>query len=327
MVKAILLAVGLAVIGIFPFFGLPGTLILFLAKPIANLVYGPLAFEASLRALGPFLFGGGLVLSVVWPFSIPLAYFAGQKYFPNVPVASLKKISFIVGSAFLSAVVLGHLLCFVFFDFKRLTDKELVFESIYADRVDILASAVESFGDLKHLEPDPLFVAISENATGPSLYLIGHRDRPTFFSSPSRRLGEGTEEVHTPLHMAVDRANLKIMEALLKRKADPNSRNDSGQTPVFLLTIIEGRKGEELALLKRYGSDLLTRDNDGNTLLHALVEKNGKAESLPDYIKLLIDAGVDPGQKNKHGETGLDIARKNGDSEAVALLKLYAKSE
>ncbi|XP_010267531.1 PREDICTED: acyl-CoA-binding domain-containing protein 1 [Nelumbo nucifera] len=73
------------------------------------------------------------------------------------------------------------------------------------------------------------------------------------------RDGEG----RTPLHWAVDRGHLNIVELLVSRNADVNAKDNEGQTPLHYATVCE-REGIAKFLVKQ-NADVNVKDNEGNS--------------------------------------------------------------
>lgn len=92
---------------------------------------------------------------------------------------------------------------------------------------------------------------------------------------------------------------------------DVHVRDERGRTP--LMRIVEnGAENEHPERLGRVnvllamGSDIDTKDNEGNTALaYAVTETPGNA----DLVTLLIAHGADPFSKNNEGKTVLELAR------------------
>ncbi|XP_020571580.1 acyl-CoA-binding domain-containing protein 1-like [Phalaenopsis equestris] len=70
-------------------------------------------------------------------------------------------------------------------------------------------------------------------------------------------------EGRTPLHWAVDRGHLKIVEILLSKSADVNAKDNEGQTSLHYAVICEREDFAEL--LVKNGADTEIKDNDGNS--------------------------------------------------------------
>lgn len=81
MLKVILISIAIAALGFLPLMGLPGALVFILCEPLVYLIYGPGEFDAFQRALGPSMWALAILLSLLWPISIPVSYWISQKAF------------------------------------------------------------------------------------------------------------------------------------------------------------------------------------------------------------------------------------------------------
>lgn len=111
---------------------------------------------------------------------------------------------------------------------------------------------------------------------------------------------------HTALHIAAKVADTeRTVEVLLKKGADPNSRDSSGRTPLHIAVV--GIKPEAITkLLVEHGADVNVRDTDGKTpLLVLLIAICLQAQHQPQLlnddhasqermIMMLLSAGADP---------------------------------
>jgi len=79
--KVILISIAIAALGFLPLMGIPGALVFTLCEPLVYLAYGPGEFDAFQNALGPSMWGLAIMVSLVWPISIPIAYWFSQKAF------------------------------------------------------------------------------------------------------------------------------------------------------------------------------------------------------------------------------------------------------
>jgi ankyrin repeat protein len=96
----------------------------------------------------------------------------------------------------------------------------------------------------------------------------------------------------------------KVVELLLKHKADPNLPDDDGTTPLHEAA----RLGDiETAIrLLEFNAKIDAQDKNGRTPLHkAAISGHG------DTVDFLLDAGADPTVQDKDGRTARDVADAN----------------
>lgn len=149
---------------------------------------------------------------------------------------------------------------------------------------------------------------------------------------------------NTLLHVAARNGNVRLIEFLLRNRANPLVKNRVGDTPLMLATYTG--KLDAVRLLVAGGSQL---NHSGWTPLHYavfanqpevaayLIEKgadlNVRApnQQTPlmiaarnanlDIAKLLLQAGADVTLIEQHGETAAGLARKAGNSVIAALIE------
>jgi ankyrin repeat protein len=159
----------------------------------------------------------------------------------------------------------------------------------------------------------------------------------------------------TPLHFAVSKGHLEVTRMLLELKADVNSFNGEGLTP--LQRALEGpREGypDFMRLLLDHGANVNVHDNRRSTLLHfaaseghlevarMLLERKANVNALDDegstplhqashssqsgdaditqLVRLLLDNGADPHACDNNGNTPLHFAASEGHLEVVRTL-------
>lgn len=143
----------------------------------------------------------------------------------------------------------------------------------------------------------------------------------------------------SPLHYACLSANVKCVEALIKRGADLNKMasvrtsqqklRNPGITPPLVDLIGVWNKSNNTAcrsilkMLVKAGVDLDQTSSSGDTALRKLVEPTQRLTGglyLP-ALKALLNAGADPKKADSHGNTPLHIVvQKNRHFKAVQLL-------
>ena len=124
------------------------------------------------------------------------------------------------------------------------------------------------------------------------------------------------DDLRTPLHLAAHCGELSVARVLVDHKADVDSQDNEGMTPLYLLLGDTGHHDNnsilDLAqsLLERC-ADTNIRTTDGWTLLHAAAYF-GRLE----IAQLLLVQGADMNAENKLGDTALHlVSRGKYDSE------------
>ena len=123
---------------------------------------------------------------------------------------------------------------------------------------------------------------------------------------------------YTALHFAAHNGDAKMVEFLLKHKADPNARDEQGLTP-----IIQSFKSlEVIKLLLAYGADINAHGYD-NTLYSQAIENPRDVGA--GVIEFILTNGVDV---NVSGEEGIfQAVLFNNDTNLVKMLvPLYINS-
>ena len=109
------------------------------------------------------------------------------------------------------------------------------------------------------------------------------------------RINEFNKEKKTPLHYAVLRDNMELIELLLDSGANPNAEDAIGTKPLNLyfklnwISNIHTRVIKKLLNCKR-SININSKDNDGNTLMHLLCQRKNQHARTKTY-KLLIGKG------------------------------------
>ncbi len=123
-----------------------------------------------------------------------------------------------------------------------------------------------------------------------------------------------------------------VLKALLEQgRANPNIKNDNGDTPLIILIRTKAPvpdRLDQVSILLRNGADANTRNNTGRTvLIEAILRTDNSRYGLPwvtKLIDLLLGHGADPNLRHANGDTPLIVAAKHGDDigkEMEALLR------
>lgn len=118
---------------------------------------------------------------------------------------------------------------------------------------------------------------------------------------------------------AVSNDMLGIAIDMLDKGANPNAISVQEQVPVLFLAQARkysGERSEMLELLLNRGADPQARDNQGNTLMHlgAMVGADGA-------VVQMLEAGVDPKTTNHAGHTPLESIRDRSTHQAAGRLE------
>lgn len=150
-------------------------------------------------------------------------------------------------------------------------------------------------------------------------YLIDHG---ADINMPSRTTGAEIDiPGTTALQYAIFGGNVDIVELLLKEKADVESRNAAGYTPLGYTLFMPFASDREKTtdLLINAGANINDRDNLGNTVLEEAVRKPDVA--MCDYFVKKYGYSINYKIKNYEGYTAYDIARSTGNIVIMSLLE------
>lgn len=147
---------------------------------------------------------------------------------------------------------------------------------------------------------------------------VNRDDTETVLDFINRGMDVNTVDLtgNTLLHVAARNGNLKLLEGLLKNKANPNARNHVGDSPLMLAAFNGKLEGVD-ALLKG-GAKL---NHAGWTALHYAVF----AEQA-EMVKHLLGKGAQVNARAPNEQTALMLAAKNGNP-AIARMLLMAKAD
>ncbi len=108
------------------------------------------------------------------------------------------------------------------------------------------------------------------------------------------------------LHDAVKRGDLGSIKALVEENRDlANSRSETDARGTYPLHVAAefGQPGAARALLK-YGADVSLLDSENEAIALGWAAFFGR----PEVVAVLLEAGSEPSQRNKHGLTPLGCA-------------------
>lgn len=115
-----------------------------------------------------------------------------------------------------------------------------------------------------------------------------------------------TQSQVTELHDAVRRGDLGSITALLEENPDlANSRSETDARGTYPLHVAaEFDRASAARMLVNYGADVSLLDSENNAIALGWAAFFGR----PEVVAVLLGAGSDPSQRNKHGLTPLGCA-------------------
>ncbi|XP_023317884.1 ankyrin-1-like [Trichogramma pretiosum] len=135
-------------------------------------------------------------------------------------------------------------------------------------------------------------------------------------------------EGRTPLHEALDKGNIKLVEILLRRGARPNLADDKKITPLHAIC---KRKNGDDGLLKRFFEindelnqlvEVDAKNEEGSTPLHLALSHGCKKMN-----QLLLQRHADPNLANAEGHTPLHVICQREDDDVDLVKMLFEMSD
>jgi ankyrin repeat protein len=209
---------------------------------------------------------------------------------------------------------------------------------------DVLKLLLEEFGADPNIKDDlegetPLHLAINENVVamllqnGADPTISDNNCRTALFHLVTNKLNRKKKMLpllkdgrsinipdkhrSTPLHHAAEGKAEPEALMLLNHKADPDTLDDQGRSPL-LLAALNGCLRLSRKLLQ-LGCNIEIQDPEGNTPLSAVA-----ANGHEGVVKLLLEHKADTENANQYGETPLDRAEEKGHSGIVEMLQKMA---
>ncbi|XP_066949180.1 uncharacterized protein [Macrobrachium rosenbergii] len=161
---------------------------------------------------------------------------------------------------------------------------------------------------IRDINRDILNAAASPNEA------VAIRDITALASDPATVINFSLENQLTPLHYAAKQGNTKVMDFLIRKKANINAKTNDNQQPLHFAALFGGKEGIEYLLGK--GAEVNAQTTSlGLSPLHIAV-----ANDHVDATQALIDNGAFINIKDNNGLTPLHMAvAGNGDAIDILL--------
>ena len=116
----------------------------------------------------------------------------------------------------------------------------------------------------------------------------------------------------TPLHLAIAKEKVGLVQHLLKKGADLEAKDDYGYTP-FLQAVKYGAPGDIVDLLLEAGANVVVLAEDRKSALHFLAQKKGEEM----MTRKLVARGLSVDAEDNDGWTPLHEAAQNGSKDVA----------
>ena len=117
----------------------------------------------------------------------------------------------------------------------------------------------------------------------------------------------------TPLHRAAENNSIGVARLLISVGADQNIKDNYGWTPLYSGAYYN-RIGVAQLLISE-GANINSQNNEGKTALHGAAENNSIG-----VARLLINAGADHNIQDNYDSTPLNLASENNNTDLARLL-------
>lgn len=313
MLIAILLTIGLAVVGFIPLLGLPGAVLMVASTPVIDAIYGSYAGRAMMARLGDTTWPLALMISLAWPLTIVPAYLATRALFPDASPYAWPQLPVLVGLVAVGSLAIASVMTIVQGRPQRLTDPDRLVQAAGAGHVRAirrLAPTVLTSGDAAEVGRSALFQAIEQRRDGALDALL---DAGVDANSVSPSYG-------SPLWRACERGRARMIAALLRHGARTAYADADGATRHVVFALGGHGDASEVALLAGAGADFGVRDAKGRTPLMTCFSNPPDAASDVLYATALLDHGVALNAQDALGLTALHHARIRESRQVADLL-------
>jgi len=135
-------------------------------------------------------------------------------------------------------------------------------------------------------------------------------------------LNARTKVGDTALHWAASCKHVEVVRFLLSKSPDVNARNITGSTPLHVACRAGNKAIVELLIGGKAEVNAKAEDDEQETALHIAVRRNDA-----ELAQLLLENKADIQAKLQNGQTPMDLARKNGRSNMLRLLRKFGATD
>ncbi|MEN9538529.1 MAG: hypothetical protein RLZZ126_764 [Pseudomonadota bacterium] len=202
-----------------------------------------------------------------------------------------------------------YLIVFIHFSSSKAGSYEDFFVAIKQDNESVVRELLQRGFDVNSRDPNgqhPLFLAIRDKSEKSATVLLGWPQL-----DPDAR----NQADESPLMLAALRGDLSLAKRLVELGADVNK---TGWTPLHYAST-NGHLEIMRLLLEHHAYIDASSPNDTTPLMMAAHYGSASA------VKLLLEAGADPGIKNMLGLSAIDFAQRANRKEAADLIAAFIR--
>lgn len=319
MTTSLIIAIVLAVGG-FLAVGLPGALLMYTAYPVVRLIFGSYSFEVAMERLGDTAWPLAIGITLVWPFTIPLAYSITRRFFSGLSPYHPPQLFLFLAIVLFGTTLLSTLFLFGTGKVTGINDSEKLITAAHLGNLQMINKLLKQGVDVNTITSSGKTALTEVLYDGTRKGSYKGDDRMMVVKA---LLDKGAnpnlngQDCISALGLAVSKGNNDLINALLSHGAKAEYRCSEKDYSVIFNLNFNG-DASEIDILAKAGANFKAKNNWGETpLIAALQTLNSDAEKYVRYAEKLLALGVDINAQGRNGKTVLHSARAHTDHEKI----------